>query len=176
MLGGVRVDRPIVDDVGRGDAALELLVVASAVAADVDAHRLGEGVDDGGPDAVEPAGDLVGAAAELSPGVERGHDGLEGRAMRGGVGVDGDATAVVGDGDEPVGVHVDGDAVAVAGHRLIDAVVDDLVDEVVQASLVGAPDVHAWPPPDGFEALEDLNVTGCVLRLLLVEHAANLLG
>ena len=37
---------------------------------------LGERVDDGRSDAVQSAGDLVGAAAELASGVEDGHDGL----------------------------------------------------------------------------------------------------
>ena len=50
-----------------------------------------------------------------------------------GVRVDGDAAPVVGDAAAAVGEQRDVDAGAVARHRLVDGVVDDLVDEVVQA-------------------------------------------
>ena len=46
--------------------------------------------------------------------------------------------------------------VAVAGQRLVDRVVDDLVDQVVQAALTGGADVHAGPLADRLETLEDL--------------------
>ena len=50
----------------------------------------------------------------------------------------------------------------VAGHRLVDRVVDDLPDQVVQAARVGGADVHARPPADRLEALEDLDAFGRV--------------
>ena len=63
----------------RGPVAMPrwyFLVVGAAVAVDLGAEVAGERVDDGRSDAVESAGDLVGAAAELASGVEDGHDGL----------------------------------------------------------------------------------------------------
>ena len=39
--------------------------------------------------------------------------------------------------------------------RLVDAVVDDFVDEVVRPTGVG---VHARPAPDGLESAQDLDV------------------
>ena len=63
----------------------------------------------------------------------------------------------------PSALISDVDAVAEAGHRLVDGVVDDLVDEVVQAALVGAADVHAGAAADGLEALEDLDIGSSVL-------------
>ena len=54
----------------------------------------GERVDDRDADAVEAAGDLVAAAAELAAGVEDGVDDLEG-VLAGGVLPDRDAAAVV---------------------------------------------------------------------------------
>ena len=72
--------------------------------------------------------------------------------------VDRDAAAVVADGDAAVLADVDPDAVAVAGHRLVDAVVDDLEDEVVEAALVRAADVHTGAAPDRLQALEDLDI------------------
>ena len=69
---------------------------------------------------------------------------------------DRDAAAVVDDGDRVVGVDGDVDAGAVAGEGFVDRVVDDLVDEVVEAARPGGADVHAGPLADRLEALEDL--------------------
>ena len=52
----------------------------------------------------------------------------------------------------------DVDAIAVTGERLVDRVVDDLVDHVVQTrAVIGVADVHAGPLANGFETLEDLD-------------------
>ena len=128
----------------------------------------GEGVDDGCSDAVEAAGDLVAATAELAAGVKDGHDGLEGGDAGGGVLADGDAAAVVRAADGAVLMDGYDDLVAVTGHCFVDGVVDDFVDKVVQAALVRTTDVHAGPAADGLEAFEDLDIGGGVaFRLLL---------
>ena len=58
---------------------------------------------------------------------------------------------------EPSGLSVTRRS-GVAGERLVDRVVDDLVDHVVQAgAVVGVADIHARPLADGVEALEDLD-------------------
>ena len=112
---------------------------------------------------MEAAGDLVGASAELAAGVEGGHDGFQGGPAGGGVGVHRDAPAIVGDGD--LAPPVDGDVhpVAESGHRLVDGVVEDLVDQVVQSPLVGGADVHAGSDPDGLQSLQHLDVGGGVV-------------
>ena len=58
-------------------------------------------------------------------------------------------------------------AVAVAGERLVDRVVDHLVDEVVQPAGAGRADVHPGPLADRLEALEDGDVLGAVGVALL---------
>ena len=58
----------------------------------------------------------------------------------------------------PSALIEDVDAIAEAGHRLVDGVIDDLVDEVMQAALVGGPDVHTGAAADGLKALEDLDI------------------
>src|SRR6185295_17172675 len=59
-----------------------------------------------------------------------------------------------------VGQQGDVDAGAVPGHRLVDRVVDDLVDQVVQTRRAGGSDVHAGPLTDRFETLENGDVLG----------------
>ena len=62
-----------------------------------------------------------------------------------------------------VGEDRDVDRVAVAGERLVDRVVDDLVDQVVQAAGTGRSDVHARPLANRFEALENLDLVSPVV-------------
>jgi hypothetical protein len=123
------------------------------------AHRgleLGrEGVDDGRADAVQSAGDLVPATAELAARVQLGEDELDGADLLHRVDVSRDASSVVLDAHTAVGQEDDVDRVGVAGQSLVDGVVDDLVDEVVQAALAGRADVHARPLAHGLQALED---------------------
>ena len=59
------------------------------------------------------------------------------------------------------------DAVVVARERLVDGVVDHLVDEVVEAARARRADVHPGPQPDRLEALEDRDVL-CGSRLVSV--------
>ena len=59
---------------------------------------------------------------------------------------------------EPSAFSVTSTRVAMAGQRLVDGVVDDLVDHVVQAgAVVGVADIHARPLAHGIEALQDLD-------------------
>ena len=125
--------------------------------------RAGERVDHRDADAVQAAGDLVAAAAELAAGVEHGqHDrhggqllararrrrGCRGRCRR--------------PGCRRRRRIVTSIRVAVAGQRLVDGVVDDLLDEVVQAALAGRADVHAGALADRLEPLEHLDRAGVV--------------
>jgi UDP-N-acetylenolpyruvoylglucosamine reductase len=53
-----------------------------------------------------------------------------------------------------------------AGQRLVDGVVDDLVDHVVQAgAVIGVADIHARPLAHGLQALENLDGIGAVLGI-----------
>ena len=113
----------LADDLELGDglAPLVALAVDLAVAVDLDLQPLGEGVHHRHADAVQTAGDLVGAAAELAAGVQHGHRHFDARLLHLGVDVDGDAPAVVGDGEGIVCVQDAVDLGAAAGEDLVDA-------------------------------------------------------
>ena len=120
--------------VARRLAALELLAVDLAVAAHLGDQPLGERVHDRDADAVQAARDLVAVAAELAAGVKlRQDDRQRGHAL---VlhHVDRDARAPVADRDGVVRVERDLDRVVAPRERLVDGVVDDLVDEVMEAA------------------------------------------
>ena len=76
------------------------------------------------------------------------------------------------DGARAVRVQGDLHAVAVARQRLVDAVVHDLVDEVVEAARPGGADVHARSAADRLQALEDGDVPGVVLAWWPTERRA----
>lgn len=71
--------------------------------------------------------------------------------------VDGNAAAVVEDGQAVAGLERDLDAAGVACDGLVHCIVDDLGGEVVERSGVGAADVHARAAADGLQALKDLD-------------------
>jgi hypothetical protein len=106
-----------------------VLFVLAAVAVDLDVEAVRERVHHRGADAVEAAGDLVALAAELPAGVQHREDHLGRRLpLVLGVVVDRHPAAVVGDATAAAGQEGDVDAGAVTRHRLIDGVVDDLMN------------------------------------------------
>jgi len=122
-----------------------------AVPAYLDLEPLGKRVHHRYAYAVEPAGDLVDPAAELpacvQPGERHLHRGPSELRMR----LHGYAAAVVLYHHAAVFTDSHLDAGAEARECLVDAVVDDLVDEVVKPARSRAPDVHAGPLPHGLE-------------------------
>jgi hypothetical protein len=113
---------------------------------------------------VEAARDLVRLLVELAAGVEPGHHDLGRGDALGRVHLDRDAAAVVHDGHAAVRVDRDLDLLAVARERLVDRVVDDLVDEVMEAFGTRGPDVHGGPLAHRIEAFEDLDGTRVVAQ------------
>ena len=146
-----------------GVAVGEAHLVDLAVAADLELQPVRKGVDHRDADAVQAARDLVGILVEFPAGMELGHDDLGRRDAFAGVDVGGDAAAVVDDGHRAVGIERHRDEVGMAGQRLVDGVVDDLVDHVVQArAVIGVADVHAGALAHRVEALEDLDGIGAI--------------
>ncbi|GAA3054311.1 hypothetical protein GCM10020000_40500 [Streptomyces olivoverticillatus] len=155
-----------------GGTELVVLGPAEAVALDLDSDARRQGVDDRNADAVQTAGDGVAAAAELAARVQHGEHDLDGWLPLGGDDVHGDAAAVVDDAHAAVGQdrHVDG--VRVSGQGLVDGVVDDLLHQVVQATLTGRADVHAGPLADRVQSLQDGDRAGVVRRRRLSGRGA----
>ena len=140
------------------DAMAEFHEVFLAVAPDAQLERGGQRVDDRDADAVQAAGDLVGVLVEFSAGVQLGHDDLGRRHAFALVNVGRDAAAVVVHGDGAVGIERHRNLGGMAGQRLVDRVVDDLVDHVMQAgAVIGVADVHARTLAHGVETLENLD-------------------
>ncbi len=162
---GARLAPGVADHLERAlrHAVGELEHVLLAVAPDPERQLRGQRVDDGDADAVQAAGDLVGVLVELTAGMQLGHDDLGRRHALAGVHLGRDAAAVVGHRHRAVGIEEHVDRVAIARQRLVDRVVDDLVDHVVQAgAVVRVADIHAGTLAHRVEALQDLDRFGAV--------------
>ena len=139
-------------------AVAEAHEVLLAVAPDAQLEPARQRVHHRDADAVQAARHLVGVLVELSAGMQLGHDDLGRRNAFFLVDVGRDAAAVVAHRARAVGVQRDGHLGRMAGQRLVDRVVDDLVDHVVQArAVVGVADIHARPLAHRVEALQDLD-------------------
>ena len=145
-------------------AAGELHLVDVAVLVNLYLQPFGKGVDHGRADAVQAAGHLVAAAAELAAGMQHGEHHLQRGAARLLLDVHGNAAAIVGDGDGVAGVDGDGNVGAVAGQRFVDGVVHDLVHQMVQTAGAGGTDIHAGPLAHGLQTLKNLDLRGVVFR------------
>ena len=96
-------------------------------------HRqpLGKSVDDAGAHAVEAAGDLITAAAELTASVQHRKDHLKGGTTRLRLNVHGDAASVILHGDAVSLIDGDGDLGTVTCQCLVNGIIHDLVNEMV---------------------------------------------
>ena len=78
-----------------------------------------------------------------------------------------DSAAVILDGDRVVLVDRYVDIGTVAGQRLVDRVVDYLIDQMVQTLLTYVADIHGGALAHRFEALKDLNIRRGIFFFLL---------
>ncbi len=127
-------------------------------------HPLRERVDDRNADAVEAAGDLVAAFAELRAGVQNRHDDFDRRQPLLGVHVDRNAASVVFDRTRTVFIQDDAHVVRVPRQRFVDGVVDRFVDELMQTALGGVADVHAGALAHGLKPAQDLDLFAGIVR------------
>ena len=106
---------------------------------------------------------VVDLAAELSAGMQRGHDDFEGGfVLEFGMRIDGDSASIVAHDQDIVRLQLDLDAVGVARHRFVHRIVHDFGGQVVQGPFVRAADIHAGPAPHRFEPFQDFDVLGGV--------------
>ena len=160
--GRVRLGARILEAARFAPAEGHLVGLAAAVHLDVEAGR--QGVDHGGTDAMQAARGRVGAAAELSAGVQFGENHLDAGQPGFWFDVHGDAAAVVVDLHGIVGVQDDLDVMAEPGEGLVDGVVDDFPEAVHESAGIRGADVHARALTDGLKALQHGEVPGGVIR------------
>ena len=117
-----------------------------------------QGIDHRSTHAVQTAGHLVAAAAELAAGVQHGEHHLQRRPARLGLDVHGDAASVIGDGDGIALVDGHRDLRAEACQRLVDGVIHDLIHQMVQTAGAGGADIHTRTLAHRLQAFQHLNI------------------
>ena len=150
--------QPRLDDWPAGDAAVVILLPDLAVAMDLGLEPFGESVHDRDADAVESTRDFIGVVVEFAPGVDLRQNDFEGAFAAFGVRVNRNAAAVVNDRDRTVGMDRHMNMLGVTGHRLVDRVVDDFVNQVVKPARRRVANVHARALADGVDAFENPDV------------------
>ena len=148
-------------------AAAKLHVVNFSVAADFRLEEFRKRVHALRADAVEPAGNLIRAFLEFPARVKIRQHELQRRNFFLRVNRDGNAAAVILDGDGTVPVNRDFDFAAEARERLVDGIVDDFVNAVVKPRFVRVADVHARAFPHGLQPFQALDVGRVVGRVAL---------
>ncbi len=151
-----------------GLPALVSLLVDVALVVNENLEPLRQRIDDRSADAVQAAGDLVAASAELAARVQDREDDLNRGNARLMVDPDRDAAAVVGHGDGPVPVQRHLNMVAGSGQSLVHRVVHDFIDEVMETPKRGRTDIHAGALPDCFKTLQDLNGIAAVFLVYFI--------
>ena len=96
----------------------------------------------------------------------RHHD-LEGALVHLLVLIDGDTASIVLDGNGVIFIDRYFDMRTIAGHRLVDRVVDGLVDQMVKTLLADVTDVHSGAFAYGFQTLEHLNIARGIILFLV---------
>ena len=153
---------------GGGLAAGVFLHIDLSASAHFGAEVCRKGVDAAYADAVEAAGNLVGAFVELTAGVEHCQHHFQGALVFLLVHVDGDAAAVVDDGYGVILVDGYLDMGAEAGKGLVDRVVDHLVNQVVETFGADVADIHRRALAHGLKSFKHLDVAGAVFLLFLI--------
>ena len=159
FAGRVAHDDQRLDRVTAFKADVMFLVIAP----DAQLQPIRQRVHDGHAHAVQTARNLIAVLVELSARMQLGHDDLGGADALALMHVDGDAATVVAHADAAVGMDLDLHEVRVTGQNLVNAVIDDLIDHVMQARpVVGIADVHAGTLSHGVQTLENLDGIGVV--------------
>ena len=146
-------------------AARVLLLINFPILINRHGQRLRQRIDHRRAHAVQAAGHLVAAAAELAARVQHRQADLDRRTPHFRVDADGEAAPVVADGDRAVLVQRHVDALAVARQRLIHGVIHNFVHQMVQSAAVRRADVHAGALANRLQALQHLNLLLAVFAL-----------
>ena len=159
ILVPVLLDLPVLASGALRNAFLVILFPGGFVAPNFQMEGFRKRVDATDANAMQTAGDFVSIRIKLAAGVEFGQHNLSGRNAFFGMHINRNATAVIDDGDGVIDVDGDTDFGAIARQRFVDGIVDDFVDEVVQAHFARGADVHGRAQTHCFQAFEHFNTS-----------------
>src|SRR5947209_15250811 len=86
---------------------------------------------------------------------------------------DRNAAPVVLDSHGTIGVNRHFDRIGKAGHHLVDAVINDLLDQVVETALVGSANIHTGTYTYSFKAFKNLNILLVIVAIPVAESVSS---
>ena len=95
---------------------------------------------------------------KFAPRMQHGHDDFQGGTLLFWMLINGNTTAIVGYCNRPVFIEQNLDAIAMPPHGLVNAVVNDLPDQMVQTINARIANVHCRTFLHCFKTFEDLNI------------------
>ena len=123
---------------------------------------LGQGIYHRCTHAMEPAGNLIAPAAELSSGMKDGKYHLHRRDPGLFLDVHRDPAAVVHHRNGIIRVDLDVDGITVSRQGLIHGIVYDLIYKMMKSPGGSAPNIHSRSFSYCFKAFQDLNLVGSI--------------
>src|SRR5712692_3788354 len=129
-------------EMGDGDPAFVYLLVCQAVTPDFQVQRLRKKVDDRNANAVQSAGNLVSVGVELAASVKFGHYDFGSGLLFLLHHIDGNAAAVVHYRNGMIKMNSYFNGVAESRQSLVNRVIDDFVNQMMQAQLACGSDIH----------------------------------
>ena len=115
---------------------------------------------------MQPAGDFIGVVVEFPAGVEHGEDKLERRHLFFFMIIDRYAATVIDHRHGIVLMDDDIDGFTVTGKRLVDRVVNHLIDQMMQSGRARAADVHRGTHSHRIEAFKGFDAFCTVLGII----------
>ena len=134
-------------------ALAELDAIAFAATTHLDLHLFAQRVNAGNTNAMQTAGNLVAAIAELAACVQHGHDNLDSRLLFLFHHIDGDTASIIDNSNAVILMDDDLNVAAIAGQRLVNTVVHNLIHQMVQTAGRGTADIHSRSFAYCFQAL-----------------------
>jgi hypothetical protein len=108
--------------------------------------------------------------AELGSGVQPRHDGLQGCDILSRYSISRYAAPVIDNCGAIIRVNRYFNSVAAAGHGFVYAVIDYLIEKLVQPVFIGAANIHSWPQAHGLDFIQNLDIFGAILVIQVVRH------
>ena len=112
---------------------------------------------------METSGYFIALVGKLCPGMELRQDDFRRGNTLCLVNVHGNAATVIFHDNAVVDANSDDNAVTVSRRCLVNAVVNDLVDQVMKAVLSRASNIHCRSLPDRFQTLQHLDAVSAVI-------------
>ena len=118
------------------------LIINFAFRIDFQFNEDRQSVDDRNTNAMKPSGNLIGTVVKFSAGMKFCHDDFDSRNIFLFVNSDRNASAIIFNADAVIQVNDYLDIIAISGHGFIDAVIYNLVDQMMKPFNIHVPDIH----------------------------------